>query len=572
MKVCPQCGLNYPDTESRCFVDNATLERADDPFVGQTLAGRYLVEEAIGSGGMSTVYRARHTMVDRPVAVKIMSGSLAKDAGPRERFRREAKNAAALAHPNIIEIYDYGQTEDEAALFLVMELLQGAPLSQLIEQGTVPPPTVALLGLQIAQGLARAHDFDVIHRDLKPENVFVSDTGRGRVTVKLLDFGIARSMHDSRLTNQGELFGTPQYMAPERITSIDAGPSADLYALGVILFEMLTGQLPFHAEQLTGYFIHHLQTPPPRPSDLVPQCPRRMEELILALMAKSPEERPVDAHAVIKELRALLPEEGAPVAAPTPTPSAGIKAPTLPPTTVERWARRAVIFEEMLVVAHPGGAPAEFRQMLDAVRDALRQITQLRHDGLQHQRALEEHEGEARDNRARLGHAVQSLGEDLSLARESVRKARGEVQPYFDADAQAEEAYRSAHRALAEASGFGPYEQPNEQTARRLRDIADALDRWALARAAASKARRWVDAREKETGDIEFQVRALRGNLEKTEAEFATRREEAERVLVDFGKRAAEQEERLIQHARDFCDRLRSHQALQAHFQRLEQE
>ena len=315
MKECAQCGLKYPDDETRCFVDNTVLVEATDPMIGTTLAGRYLVEQPIGQGGMSTVYQARHTLVDRPVAVKVMSGNLVQDASLRERFRREAKNSAALAHPNIIEIYDYGETEDGSP-FLVMELLNGAPLAQLIAGGSIDPSTVVVLGLQIAQGLARAHDFEVVHRDLKPENIFVCDAGSGRVIVKLLDFGIARSMHDSRLTNQGEIFGTPQYMAPERITSIDTGPPADLYALGVMLFEMLTGRLPFVSEELTGYFLQHMQKAPPKPSDLVPQCPRRLEELILSLLEKKPEDRPVDAHAVIKELRALMPQGGAPVAAP----------------------------------------------------------------------------------------------------------------------------------------------------------------------------------------------------------------------------------------------------------------
>src|SRR5690606_24081349 len=137
-----------------------------------------------------------------------------------------------------IEIFDHGETEDGAP-YLVMELLSGSPLADLIARGPMPAAEVAAYGLQIAEGLARAHDFDVIHRDLKPDNIFVHIVS-GRPVMKLLDFGIARSLHDTRLTSAGEIFGTPQYMAPERITSIDADASADLYALGVIFFEMVT--------------------------------------------------------------------------------------------------------------------------------------------------------------------------------------------------------------------------------------------------------------------------------------------------------------------------------------------
>jgi len=574
MKVCPTCGLKYQDDQDRCFVDNAELEQQADPFIGRTLQGRYLVEEAIGEGGMATVYRARHTLVDRPVAVKIMAGSMARNESLRERFRREAKNAAQLAHPNIIEIYDHGETED-GAVFLVMELLDGAPLSDFVAEGPMDPGRVAALGLQIARGLARAHDFDVIHRDLKPENIFVSNAGPGRVLVKLLDFGIARSMHDSRLTNAGEIFGTPQYMAPERVTSIDAGPAADLYALGCILYEMLTGKIPFESEEITGFFIKHMQEPPPKPSDSVPQCPRRLEELILSLMAKKPEERPVDAHQVIKELQALVPKTGpeAVVAPPVHTPSRPIAAPTLPPTTLERWARRTAIFEQMLGQAYPnGGAPPGVQQLLAQIRDTLRKVHETRHEGLKEQRNLELLERDARDNRARLGHAVQTLAEDLSQAREAARAAQQEVQPYFDADEQAKRTYLEAHARLEQRGGYQELAVPDEAFAKALREVAEAVDRWSLSQGASSKARRWVDAKKKEVEDLEFQVKALRTNLERMEAEHEARKAESEKVLVEGGAFAQEGEKKLIELAGQFCDQLRSKSELQPLFHELERE
>ena len=572
MRICPTCGLKYQDDQDRCFVDNAPLEQQADPFIGRTLAGRYLVEAPIGEGGMATVYRARHTLVDRPVAVKIMAPNLARNESLRERFRREAKNAAQLAHPNIIEIYDHGETED-GAVFLVMELLDGAPLAAMVAEGPMDPGRVATLGLQIAQGLARAHDFDVIHRDLKPENIFVANAGPGRVTVKLLDFGIARSMHDSRLTNAGEIFGTPQYMAPERITSIDAGPAADLYALGCILYEMLTGKVPFEAEEITGFFIKHMQEPPPKPSDSVPSCPRRLEELILTMMAKAPGERPVDAHQVIKELQALVPATGAAVAPPAHTPSRPIAAPTLPPTTLERWARRTAIFEEMLGEAFAGGdVPVEIRALLDAIRATLRRVHEVRHQGLKEQRSLEVLERDARDNRARLGYAVQTLAEDLSQAREAARTASREVQPYFDADDQARQGYAEAHRRLEQRGGYTEKREPERGLAKALRDIADALDRWALAHDAAAKARRWVDAKQKEVEDLEFQVRALRTNLERTETEHEAHKGRSEKVLIEGGAAAQAGEKELIELAGRFCDKLRSRTELEPLFHKLEQE
>ncbi len=231
MKACTQCQMRYPANAGEfCFVDGAALVVTKDPRVGTTIAGRYVIEEGIGEGGMASVYRAKHKLVDRLCAIKIMNPMLAKDKVVRERFRREAKSAQALAHPNIIEIFDQGDTDDGTA-YIVMELLRGASLYDIVAGGAMSVERALPLMIQMSRGIARAHDLGVVHRDLKPENTFVVHREDGSDLVKLLDFGIARSRTDSRLTNAGELFGTPQYIAPERVTSGDAGPSVDLYAL-----------------------------------------------------------------------------------------------------------------------------------------------------------------------------------------------------------------------------------------------------------------------------------------------------------------------------------------------------
>jgi serine/threonine-protein kinase len=549
MKICPRCSLKYPDDKARCFVDGADLEAMPDDRIGQIIGGRYLVERKLGEGGMATVYRARHTLVDKPVAIKIMAPHLTKDASLRERFRREAKNAASLAHPNIIEILDTGDTDDGTA-FLVMELLDGLSLADLIEQqGPLPAPRVAEIGIQIARGLARAHDFQVIHRDLKPDNIYLHRGPGGRMIVKLLDFGIARSLHDTRLTNAGELFGTPQYMAPERVTSIDAGPLADLYAVGCILYEMLTGKVPFDAPQLPAILIKHLQETPPPPSSLVPNVPRKLEELVQRLMEKKPENRPVDAHQVIKELLPLVPAD---VAADVvvPTPAAGLPrqaAATLPPTTLERWARRAAVFEQMIRRAYPSSMPPpELVQALAELKTVIARINELRSAGLREQRKLDAMEQNARDARMRLGHAVDTLGVDLSQARQALQAARQEVQPYFDADAQGRAAYLAAHERLAKSGFAGGVTAPTAEAAQRFREVADALDRWALSAGGAEKARRWLEAKEREVSDLEFQVQALRAQRERVEQQYEHEREQIEQALAKNGREIAAADQRLM--------------------------
>jgi serine/threonine-protein kinase len=571
MKICPACQLKYTDAEARCLVDNTVLEALADERIGTLVAGRYHIEAPLGEGGMAVVYRARNALVDRPVAIKIMHPRVSRDPSLRERFRREAKNAAALAHPNIIEIHDYGETEDGTP-YLVMELLEGATLDKMIAQGPMPVAQVCTLGLDIARGLARAHDFQVIHRDLKPENVFVHRVSSQRLGAKILDFGIARSMYDTRLTSAGQIFGTPQYMAPEQVTSIDAGPAADLYALGVMLFEMLTGRLPFSASEITGFLLHHLQTPPPRPSELVPNVPRRLDELILRLLAKKPEDRPVDAHEVEKELAALAPAEAvADVSLGHASMTQRPAAPTLPPVALERWAGRIALFEEMLRRAYPaGGAPPDALAALQRIRELLQRMHDLRSYGLREQRKLEQMESVAREGRQRLGHAMNVLGVDLSQARAAARAAQLEVQPYLEAVAAAERVYRDAHRKLAALGGLSEVDAPSQTLVVAHREVADALERWMLASATAQRASEWLDGKMREVKDLEFQTEAIRGQLEKLETNYEQERSSVEAAVRNAGREMDAHDKELTALAARFLTPLRARRDLGDLLARLE--
>jgi predicted nucleic acid-binding Zn-ribbon protein len=413
----------------------------------------------------------------------------------------------------------------------------------------------------------------VLHRDLKPENVFVSRGPGGKPISKILDFGIARSMHDPRLTSAGQIFGTPQYMAPERVTSIDSGPSADLYALGIMLFEMLTGRLPFQADDIPAFLILHLQAQPPKPSELVPNVPRRLEELILKLLAKKPEERPVDAHQVEKELAAMAPADAAELPAQHQAVAPRPAAPTLPPTTLERWAARTAVFEQMLERAYPrGDAPGEVRQSLSEIRDVIRRMHELRSAGLKEQRKLEQMEAGAREGRQRLGHAMNVLGTDLSAAREAARAAHVEVSPYLDAATASERAYRDAHRKLAAIGGLVEATAPSQPLVLAHREVADALDRWLLGHATAQRAREWVESKQREVKDIEFQTEAIRGQLDRLEAGFEQDRRSLEQALEHAGREIDALDKRLMDVATRFLTPLRARRELGDLMERLESE
>ncbi len=573
MKSCPKCNLRYPDESTFCFVDGAPLEVLKDPRIGTTMAGRYLIENVLGEGGMATVYRARHTLIDRPCAVKILNPALARDKMVRERFRREAKSAKKLAHPNVIDIFDEGDTGDGTS-FMVMELLDGAPLDQLVSKGPIPLPIALPIMIQIARGIARAHDLEVIHRDLKPENIFIAARDDGSALVKLLDFGIARSAQDSRLTGVGEVFGTPQYMAPERITSIDAGGSQDLYALGVIFFEMITGQLPFDAPDVPSFLLKHLKEPAPKISERGFSVPPELESLVDSLMAKDPKQRPVDAHKLHSLLLGICAQLGIPLPPEIHDEKSAYRAPaaTLPPVTLDRWVRRMMIFEGMLTRAFPQGSPPEQRGLLDSVRKYVNEITVIRTASVADQRMLEALEGRIREGRERYGRAVDALGVDASKARDIGRQAREGVGPYTAAVQRAAQMTRQIHAEVLHWEGRSGFQTPYAELSASYRKTAELVDHWLQAADLEKQATAWAEAKEQEVIDLDFQIQELRAQLGKFEASIEQEHQAIEQRVTASGKKATEFEQNLLELATRFCAPLRSRPELAPLFSELETE
>lgn len=302
LRLCPRCLTAFADTSDRCPHDgSALLASGEDPLIGRVV-NSYRVEELVGMGGMARVYRAHHTFFDRRYAIKFMHGHIAQDAAHQERFRREAKVIAELSHPNIVGVVDFGATP-EGLPFLVMEWVAGATLSASLGTPMVAP-RAGELARQIAQGLAAAHARGFVHRDLKPANVMLTrDAGTSEERVKILDFGLARSLRtgsssEDRLTRAGALVGTPGYMAPEVILGADASALGDLFALGVTLYLMLTGELPFPRDKwLDAVAIQR----PPRP----PRDDTGLGALALRLLAAKAVDRPQSARAVIEQIDAL---------------------------------------------------------------------------------------------------------------------------------------------------------------------------------------------------------------------------------------------------------------------------
>jgi len=266
--------------------------------VQQLVDNRYRIVKPLGSGGMADVFLAHDNILDRDVALKVMSSRYAGDEEFVERFKREAQSAAALSHPNIVSIFDRGESED-GTYYIAMEYLPGGTLKdRIVKRGALPAHTAAAVALQMAEALRAAHERDVIHRDIKPHNILVTGSG----DVKVTDFGIARAAASSTMTRTGHILGTAHYISPEQAMGDPVGPASDLYSLGVVLYEMLTGELPFDADTPLGIAMKHVNGYVRQPKDLNPSVPDGINAITLRLLAKNPEDRYASDSELIEDL------------------------------------------------------------------------------------------------------------------------------------------------------------------------------------------------------------------------------------------------------------------------------
>ncbi|MFO0739734.1 MAG: serine/threonine-protein kinase [Labilithrix sp.] len=375
--VCPKCRTTWAETEAPgvCPNDGASLVRAKelaaaqhDPMVGRVLENRYTITARLGSGSMGTVYRAKQHAMGREVAIKILRGDRAIDDSAKARFLREARANSLLASPNTVTVFDFGQSES-GEFYLAMELLEGESLGQRLSRiGRIPVPQAVDCARQALRSLSEAHAKGIIHRDLKPDNIFFArmltsatasnPTDGHEEIVKVLDFGIAKMMRgtesgmiaemDAVETQVGTVFGTPRYMSPEQAQGKPLDPRTDLYSLGVILYQMVTGRPPFTDTDAVVVMARHIKSVPKRPNEAVPEAavPKELEDVIMRSLAKTPEERQGSADIFAGELLAALEAQSSITSGvrASITNVAGIRVPdslrpppvTLPPPPVTR--------------------------------------------------------------------------------------------------------------------------------------------------------------------------------------------------------------------------------------------
>jgi len=488
--------------------------RKNDPYLGKTVAGRYRLEARLGEGGMGVVYRARHVLIDRVVALKLIRPDLRGETHLRAWMLREARAANRVDHAHIVQIHDVGETED-GELYLVMEYLVGVALSAECGKGQMPIERAVDVIEQMCAALARAHDLGVVHRDLKSDNIMLTVQGGRRDFVKILDFGLAALTRDARLAPKGAIFGTPEYMAPEQARGEDATALCDLYALGILFFEMLTGQLPFRSNDRETLLEMQRSGTPPRPTVVRADIPPQAEAIILRLLEKDPAKRFRDGHHLQEELKAFqrsLPskllessQSEAPAVAPPPPPA--------PSPGVQEWGTRAANFQRTLARAYPNGrVPPELQSAIDTLWETASRASRLEGELASQSRKLDATERRGRALRAELGRKVEELATEESRALREAGdwrdRARSVEQELRAASAERDIADRRAREAEARGGEV-----------RALRPVFEASG---AARAKVEAYQRQIDAQtghatrhEARANELRKQIEELRSQLQR---------------------------------------------------------
>jgi serine/threonine-protein kinase len=610
VKVCDVCGGRYKDKGGAqvCPFDGAVLRQLPDPLLGRTIAGRYVITAKIGGGGFGMVYRATHEVVGREVAIKFLLPDLALDPTNRSRFLREAKAANRIDHEHIIDITDFGETDD-GLVYLVMELLEGRPLSAEIQKGPLGAQRAVDIATQCASALARAHELDVVHRDIKPDNVYLVDHPSRRDYVKLLDFGLAQMKGELRLTATGAVFGTPEYMAPEQGRGAPLTGAADLYGLGCVLYEMVTGKLPFTGST-PDLILKHMRETAPLLSRTVPDVPPLLEELVRKLLEKDPKKRHRDAYALLEDLRRVAEVVGSRAPSLPPSPHAatlksisGPPPPPEPPKPARRrdvmmglpssppgpprdsgmvpaagkahrigtgqlppaWAQRAELFRALVPRAHGASPPPWLLPAIDGLAAKIHEATSVADELSRIASGVSQREAELRHVRLRLGHAIDELGRDES-------RTLGVVDDLYRRLGEAKGRHMAAEPALSRAltvirnvattppslpqGGFGSTYPGGPGLGGVTHDLAVAVSdaglhaaAWLEAEAQVRSLSAEIATKERERDDLRFQLSSLKGRLGGLNAEQDVELTALRERTAELDRRSGELMEEVSQRA-----------------------
>jgi tRNA A-37 threonylcarbamoyl transferase component Bud32 len=518
MRVCPQCNSQFLGDAERCPIDGSVLRDQADALIGRVIGGRYRIQARMAEGGMASIYKARQEPLDRTVAVKILARMLSEDPVHKERFLREARAANRIHHENVIDITDFGETED-GMVYLVMEHLEGESLADVVTRGPVPLPRAAAILHSVCKGLQRAHDLGILHRDIKPENIFLERRSDGGENVKLLDFGLAQVLGDKRLTTAGQVFGTPEYISPEQAMGGEVTGRADLYGLGVLFYEMMTGRLPFTGS--TARLIYqHIHEMPKQPSLVRPGCPPETDEPILKLLQKEPDKR----YASAREFEAALTECEKRVEARIKSStvstvrSSTVEVLHFPADTVQKLRQRLATCRQAWEAGGAGRDHALGRE-LERIGGLVEGLARSQLAADRTEREYHDFQEHGRNTLERLRRAVEELSQDEAKSRREIEGLRS---AQAAAHTTAQEAERDFLQARARLAALDNGADGSAVTSVVVFETAGkAARRWRDTSAEVEALERDLAAKTEELEEIRFQIGQFRGRIAALEIDAA---------------------------------------------------
>jgi serine/threonine-protein kinase len=558
MKICPSCGLVYPEESNFCFLSGDSLRQAEDPVVGTTIDGRFRVDKRMAVGPLATHYAGRERLLKTPCVLKVWRQPPAE--APRAHFSEAVAQARRSTHPNVSEVVGGGITEDGIAYTVRIDD-GGKPLSELLA-GRMAPPRAFGWVLQLARALGRIHDFGVVHGALRPSNVLAFGDH-----LEVIDVGLGRSLFCEPWEDDPSALGAQHYLAPELSSQERSSAPADIYALGVIAFQLIAGELPIAADNLADLRSQLNHDAWLDMGARLPALPVDLRGWLQRVLQPIPGERPSNAHQALEELVAALEKSGIQPAA---DPGVRKKVPSVDlDATFERWQRFGGVFTKMIELGFPSGAPPHTRSAYDAIVARTQDLSELGKKALYEHNVMSDVVQRAREGRQNIASQMDELNASAKLIRVALQPVTAEADRHGDDTQRFPEEAREQHREIMRWEGRSALTEPYRELSEAYRKMADIIDAWWSVRSAQLGCEQEAAEKGESLRELEAQLEELRQALRIHESNLSEEVRACEQSLSELGKDADRLELELLDLASRFTAPLRSKPELGACFRDL---